>query len=180
MFISVSKQGRYAKVLLDFCDNEIQAIEMYETLRILKSVLVKRYKRLPRFLNTEILESVLGSIVFKNAGDDHLPILRKFILFINHAKRLELLDKIIFALQQLMVEKYNSVVANVDVSPYMSKEQLSSIKQFVSSRLKKRVTYKVSIDPSKLMGFSMRIMHNLEIHANFAHFIKRIKNENCQ
>lgn len=183
MFISVSKQGRYAKVLLSFCENEIQAVDVYETMRLLKSLLEKRYRRLPRFLNPSVLRGVLEtslSSMPKNNVANHSLMLRKFILFLNHAKRIDLLEKIILAFQQMMVVKYNSIFVNMDVSPYLSKEQLSVIKAFVASKLNKRVSYKISIDPTKLMGFSMNIMRNIEIHANFANFIKRIQYENCQ
>lgn len=182
MFIAVSKQGRYAKVLLSFCKDEVQAVDAYETLRLLSAVLERRYKRLPRFLNANIIEGVLNTVVtslVKHKDDEHVSMLKKFLLFLNQSKRMDMLEKITFAFQQLMVIKFGSISVNMEVSPHMSKEQLSDIKDFISSRLKKRVSYRVLVDAKKLMGFSVSIMRNVEIHANFANFIKKIQNENC-
>jgi F-type H+-transporting ATPase subunit delta len=154
--------GRYAKALLQLATKHSQADSVRDELKGLGEVLQASPTFKALIADPGVSEGVRQTLLSKAFGGGRVsPVMMNFLGLLNSKGRLNLLPELIDAYQDLLDEQRGIIEVDVTVAHRLTPEQLETVRERVSSALKRNAVVHQYVDESIIGGLVLRVQDKL-------------------
>ena len=164
----------YATSLLELAEEQQQAAPIGEELNQIGEILTENSTFGLFLADPSISQVERANVLGEIFGGKVLPLLWNFIGVLNLKNRLSLLAQIVTAYDDLLDEKYGKIEVDVTTAHKLSPEEFDSVRQRISSTLKKDAVIHQYVDDSLIGGMLLRVQDQL-IDASVKSQLQKIK-----
>jgi F-type H+-transporting ATPase subunit delta len=154
--------SRYAKALLHLATKHNQADAVRDELKGLGEVLQASPTFKTLISDPAISEGVRQTLLSKAFGNGRvLPVVMNFLGLLNSKGRLNILPGVIDAYQDLLDAQRGNIEVDVTVAQKLTPEQLETVRERVSSALKRTAVVHQYVDEAFIGGLVLRVEDKL-------------------
>jgi F-type H+-transporting ATPase subunit delta len=154
--------GRYAKALLQLATKHNQADGIRDELKGLGEVLQASPTFKSLIADPGVSEGVRQTLLSKAFGGGRVsPVMMNFLGLLNSKNRLNLLPEVIDAYQDLLDAQRGIIEVDVTVAHRLTPEQLETVRDRVSTALKRNAVVHQYVDESIIGGLVLRVEDKL-------------------
>jgi F-type H+-transporting ATPase subunit delta len=159
---NVALVGRYAKALLQLATKHNQAEPIRDELKALGEILQATPTFKALIADPGVSEGVRQALLSKTFGGGRAsPLMMNFLGLLNSKNRLNLLAEVVETYQDLLDEERGIIEVDVTVAHRLTPEQLETVRERVSTALKRNAVVHQYVDESIIGGLVLRVQDKL-------------------